>query len=116
MSTRTRTASRRARALRYRHQRLPEGFPPCPPALRLKTPDPWARRLLQQRQISENQLPQASAVTSQYEDDHDFPCPAYHATPVYISPKPFFRRREQPLAVSQLWQMIRRIRISTGET
>lgn len=81
MSTRTRTASRRARALRYRHQRLPEGFPPCPPALRLKTPDPWARRLLQQRQISENQLPQASAVTSQYEDDHDFPCPAYHATP-----------------------------------
>ena len=42
---RARTTARRAL---YRIQRLPQGFPPRPPTFRLKSPDPWARQLLQQ--------------------------------------------------------------------
>jgi hypothetical protein len=78
MSTRTRTAARRTR---YRRQRLPEGFPPCPPVLRLKRPDPWARRILQQGQTSESSRPQAFVVASQYQNDHESLYPAYHAPP-----------------------------------
>lgn len=78
MSARTRTTARRAR---YRRQRLSKGFPPCPPVFRLKAPDPWARRILQQGQISEIPRPRASAVTSQYPDDHKSPYSACHATP-----------------------------------
>lgn len=78
MSAHTRTVARRAR---YRHQRLPKGFPPHPPVFRPQTPDPWARRILQQQKISETSLPKASTVTLQFQYDHEPPSPAYHVTP-----------------------------------
>ncbi|KAJ5300231.1 hypothetical protein N7508_007474 [Penicillium antarcticum] len=106
---RARTTARRAL---YRIQRLPQGFPPRPPNFRLKSPDPWARQLLQQVHQYGNPRHQVSAPASQNEEGSQPAIAPNNATPVYISPKPVFRRREQPMFISQLWRMIRRMHIS----
>ncbi|KAJ5593588.1 hypothetical protein N7537_010492 [Penicillium hordei] len=77
LPTRIRTMTRRAR---YRRQKLPEGFPPCPPVHKLKASDPWARRLLQQGQQFGNARPRAS-VASLKKDNYEPSYPAHHAAP-----------------------------------
>jgi hypothetical protein len=78
ISTRTRITARRTR---YRRQKLPMGFPPRPPALKLKARDPWARRIQQQGPQFGKAGPRASAVTLQNEDGYESSDPAHYAAP-----------------------------------
>ncbi|KAJ6019373.1 hypothetical protein N7522_001440 [Penicillium canescens] len=77
-TSRARATARRAL---YRIQRFPQGFPPRPPTFRLKSPDPWARQLLQQVHQYGNPHHQASAPAPQNKGDSQPAISPNNATP-----------------------------------